>query len=177
MTTLRIAFAAFLGVILLGLNPGVSPTTDLREADREQIARVVSSCIGWAKDKDLQQFYGAIANDEDYISVSPGPRVVKRFEDVKQNVPYWMSPDFKYVRHELRDLKITFSARGDVAWFSCLLDDINTFKGEPVEWRDTRWTGVVENRDGRWVVVLQHFSFAESEPLGFSRGVQPPPIG
>ena len=55
--TKRRAFAAFLGMILLGLNPGVSRTTDRREADREQIARVVSSCIGWAKDKDLKLFY------------------------------------------------------------------------------------------------------------------------
>jgi ketosteroid isomerase-like protein len=175
--TIRIrAWAAGLAVLAC-LHTGSSQTVTVREADREQIARVVSSCIGWAKDKDLKLFYGAIANDEDYISVSPGPRVVKRFEDVKQNVPYWMSPDFKYVRHELRNLKITFAARGDVAWFFCILDDINTFKGEPAEWKNTRWTGVVEKRDDRWVIVLQHFSFAKSEPLGFFSCGSNLPIG
>jgi len=129
-------------------------------AEREKIAQVISSVIGWAKDKKLDVLFGAIAHDDNYISVSPGQRVVKSFEDVKQNVPFWMSPDFKYVRHELRDLEITFARSGDVAWFYCVLDDINTYKGQPASWENTRWTGVVEKRDGRWTVVQQHFSFA-----------------
>jgi hypothetical protein len=145
--------------------PAVSeeePAPD-RDAERREIARVVSSVIGWAKDKDLDLFFGSIANDEDYISVTPGKRVVKRFEDVKQSVPFWMSPDFKYVRHELKDLEITFARGGQVAWFYCVLDDINTYKGEPASWENARWTGVVEKRDGKWIVVSQHFSFASDK--------------
>jgi hypothetical protein len=30
-------------------------------------------------------------------------------------------------------------------------------------WENTRWTGVVEKRDGRWVIVQQHFSFASDK--------------
>jgi hypothetical protein len=134
-----------------------------REAEKEKIAQTISSCIGWAKDKNLDLFFSVIANDEDYISVTPGKRVIKRFEDVKQNVPFWMSPDFKYVRHELKDLEITFARCGEVAWFYCVLNDINTYKGEPACWENTRWTGVVEKRDGRWVIVQQHFSFAAND--------------
>jgi len=136
----------------------VQPRTN-QEAERDIVARTISSVIGWAKDKNLDLFSSVICHDTDYVSVSPGKRVVKRFEDVKQNVPFWMSPDFKYVRHELKDLRITFSRGGDVAWFYCALDDINTYKGEPASWENTRWTGVVEKRDGKWVVVQQHFSF------------------
>jgi len=131
-----------------------------QEAERQEVARVISSVIGWAKDKNLDLFFSAIAHDEDYISVTPGKRVIKRFEDVKQNVPFWMSPDFQYVRHDLKDLEIKFARCGEVAWFYCVLDDINTYKGEPASWENTRWTGVVEKRDGKWVVVQQHFSFA-----------------
>lgn len=128
--------------------------------EKEIVAKTISSVIGWAKEKDLNLFYSVIANDTNYVSVSPGKRVVKKFEDVKQNVPFWMSPDFKYVRHELKDLRITFSRDGSVAWFFCILDDINTYKGEPASWENTRWTGVLEKRNGKWVVVQQHFSFA-----------------
>jgi len=131
------------------------------EAEKSKIVATISNVIGWAKDKNLDLFYGSIANDEDYVSVTPGARVIKRFDDVKQNVPFWMSSDFKYVRHELKDLEITFARCGTVAWFYCVLDDINTFKGEPISWENARWTGVVEKRDGRWVVVAQHFSFAQ----------------
>jgi hypothetical protein len=32
--------------------------------------------------------------------------------------------------------------------------------GQPANWENTRWTGVLEKRGGRWVIVQQHFSFA-----------------
>lgn len=137
-----------------------APQTVDREADRAEIARVISSVIGWAKDKNLDLFYGSIAQDDDFISVTPGKLIVKRFEDVKQNLPFWMSPDFTYVHHELKELEIHFARCGEVAWFFCILDDINTFKGQPASWENARWTGTVEKRDGKWVVVQQHFSFA-----------------
>jgi len=50
-----------------------------------------------------------------------------------------------------------------VAWFFCILDDINEWKGQPATWENTRWTGVLEKRDGRWVTVQQHFSFANDK--------------
>jgi hypothetical protein len=161
----RIALAAVF-MIMTGVSSTASlglgqagPAED-QEAEKREIARVVGSVIGWAKTKDLDLFFGSIAQDEDYISVTPGPRVIKRFEDVKQNVPFWMSQDFQYVRHELKDLEIKLARCGTVAWFYCVLDDINTYKGEPASWENARWTGVVEKRDGKWVVVSQHFSFA-----------------
>jgi ketosteroid isomerase-like protein len=159
---MRTAIAAAL-VVLAWAVPEPPPLPADQAAERATITQVISSCIGWAKDKKLEVLYSAIAHDADYISVSPSQRVVKSFEDVKQNVPFWMSPDFKYVRHDLRDLEITFARSGDVAWFYCVLDDINTYKGQPASWENTRWTGVVEKRDGRWVVVQQHFSFARND--------------
>jgi hypothetical protein len=148
----------WLELVLPEDGPAARPAPD-EEAEKREIARVVGSVIGWAKDKNLDLFFSSIAHDEDYISVTPGDRVIKRFEDVKQNVPFWMSPDFKYVRHELKDLEIKLARSGQVAWFYCVLDDINTFKGEPASWENARWTGTVEKRDGKWVVVSQHFSF------------------
>jgi hypothetical protein len=47
-----------------------------------------------------------------------------------------------------------------VAWFFCILDDINEWKGQPANWENTRWSGVLEKRSGRWVMAQQHFSFA-----------------
>jgi len=37
---------------------------------------------------------------------------------------------------------------------------MNTWAGKPANWENARWTGVLENRDGRWQIVQQHFSFA-----------------
>ena len=124
------------------------------------IEKSIRDCIGWAKNKDLQLLYGVIANDADFLEVHPDGAVVKGFADFKKAETFWMSPDFKAIRYEIKDLKIMLSKSGEVAWFFCLLDDINEYKGKPASWENTRWTGVLEKRDGRWVMAQQHFSFA-----------------
>ena len=60
------------------------------------------------------------------------------------------------------DLNITLSQNHDVAWFYCKLNDYNTWKGEPANWENTRWTGVLEKRNGLWVMMQQHFSFVNN---------------
>jgi len=130
------------------------------EDDFAQIEQSIRDTIGWAKTKDFRLLYSVIANDADFLEVHPNDRVVKGFEEFKKAEKFWSSPDFKAVRYEIRDLKITLSKSGDAAWFFCILDDINEWKGQPANWENTRWTGVLEKRNGYWVMVQQHFSFA-----------------
>ena len=118
--------------------------------DLVEIERSIRDCIGWAKNKDFGVLYGAIAGDADFLEVHPNGKVVKGIEEFKKAEKLWASPDFKAVRYEIRDLKINLSRSGDVAWFFCILDDINEWKGKPASWENTRWTGVLEKRDGRW---------------------------
>jgi hypothetical protein len=143
---------------------GQSPEDEYRLDDSRQevitkITQTIDSCIGWAKEKDLDLLFSVVADDSSYLSVHPSLRVVKGFEEFKTNIPFWMNPDFQYVRHEIRDLTINLAKSGDVAWFYCILDDINEWKGEPANWENTRWTGVLEKRKNNWVIVQQHFSF------------------
>ncbi|MBM3297315.1 MAG: nuclear transport factor 2 family protein [Candidatus Aminicenantes bacterium] len=147
-------------VLSVGLSAGAA---DTRETDRAEIARAVSSVIGWAGNKDFGLLYSVIADDADFLEVHPDGKVVKGIEEFRRAEALWRSPDFKAVRYEIRDLRIMLSRSGDVAWFFCILDDINEWKGRPANWENTRWTGVLEKRDGRWVLVQQHFSFAAKE--------------
>jgi ketosteroid isomerase-like protein len=78
----------------------------------------------------------------------------------REHSAVWRDPDTKYLRHEVRELRIHLSRSGDVAWFSAILDDCGEYDGQAGCWKDTRWTGVLEKRDGRWVVMQMHFSFA-----------------
>jgi len=133
------------------------------QSEFERIERSIRDCIGWAKTKDFRLLYSVIANDADFLEVHPDGAVVKGFDDFKKAEKLWGSPDFKAVRYEIRDLKIRLSNSGEVAWFFCLLDDINEWKGQPANWENTRWTGVLEKREGRWVMVQQHFSLASEQ--------------
>jgi len=136
-------------------------STAQRAEDSAAVEQAINNVIGWAINKDFNLFFGTIADDSNFISVTPYKRVKFGVEDVKKDTSFWGSPDFKAIRHELRDLKIIFSRGGDVAWFFCYLDDINEWKGEPANWENARWTGVLEKREGKWRVVQQHFSFPQ----------------
>jgi hypothetical protein len=52
-----------------------------------------------------------------------------------------------------------FSRDGNVAWYSCYLDDISEWDGQKGGWRNVRWTGVLERREGKWLIMQMHFSF------------------
>ncbi len=136
-------------------------TKSSRQKELVSIESAIHSAIGWAQDKNFGLLYSVIANDSEYLEVDPTPGVIMGFDQFKKNEAVWGSPSFKAIRYEIRDLKITLSSSGDVAWFYCLLDDINEWKGRPAAWLNARWTGVLEKRKGNWVIVQMHFSFAQ----------------
>jgi len=130
------------------------------ETEKAIIEKVIRNSIGWAMEKDLQLLYSVIADDSSYLEVQPTNRVVKGIAEFKKAEDFWMHPEFKAVRFETRDMTINISQSGTVAWWYSILDDINTWKGQPANWENTRWTGVLEKRNGSWVIVQMHFSFA-----------------
>jgi hypothetical protein len=131
--------------------------------EKQLVENAIRASIGWAKNKDLALLYSVILNDTNYIEVQPGDRVVKGFQEFKKAEAFWMHPDFKAISYEIRDLKINVSQSVDVAWFFCILDDMNEWKGQPANWENTRWTGVLEKRNENWILVQSHFSFASSQ--------------
>ena len=132
-----------------------------RQAEMDLVRSAIHNSIGWAKNKDFALLYSTIANDSNYIEVDPNPGIIRGFSQFKKNETFWGNPDFKAIRYDIRDLSINLSEKGDVAWFYCILDDINEWKGQPACWMNTRWTGVLEKREGRWVIMQMHFSFAK----------------
>lgn len=133
-----------------------------RSVEMALVEKAIHNSIGWAKDKDFQLLYKTIANDSNYIEVDPNPGLIKGIDEFKKNEAFWSSSDFKAISYEIYDLVINLSNSRDVAWFYCRLDDINEWKGKPANWENTRWTGVLEKREGRWQIVQMHFSFADS---------------
>ncbi len=82
----------------------------------------------------------------------------------------WMDERFIATKTEVRDFRCHFGSDGGVAWFSAILDDCFTWDGQPGCWADTRWTGVLEKRDGRWQIMQMHFSFAADRVAAEARG-------
>lgn len=131
------------------------------EADKVRIEEVVKASIGWAQTKDTDLLYRCFAQDEDLFWFTPDAAgTTHGFESFKQTVEsVFLNDAFKAIRYEVRDLKINLSCSGEVAWYSCMLDDENEWNGRPASWLNVRWTGVLEKREDNWVIVQMHFSY------------------
>jgi hypothetical protein len=145
----------------LSATSGESAGTGSSSSDLEIIEQTVRDSIGWALTKDRPRLEAIIAHDEDYFSFDPdGLTPVHGYEDFLRGFDTWMDDRFKATHFDVRNFRAHLSRSGDVAWFSAILDDCYEWEGRPGCWSDTRWTGVLEKRDGRWVIMQMHFSFA-----------------
>ena len=128
--------------------------------EKAEISKVIHNSIGWAATKDKELVFSCFADDPELFWFSPRDdgtiHSFKAFVDMTEG--FFMLDDFKAVGFEVRDLYIGISRSGDVAWYHARLDDFNEWKGKPSNWEDVRWTGVLEKRNGRWVIVQMHFS-------------------
>ena len=129
--------------------------------EKAKIRQVIHDSIGWAATKNKSLLFNCF----DLFWFSPrDDGTVRGFRAFVDEVEgFFMHDDFKAIRYEIRDLQIGLSRSGDVAWYHARLDDFNEWKGKPANWEDVRWTGVLEKRDSRWVIVQMHFSNASDE--------------
>jgi hypothetical protein len=135
------------------------------EIDREEVNAVIHDCIGWAKTKNVERLFSIVAQDANFFIFHPDSKsTVVGFDAFKAlGERVWLRDEFKATDYAVRDLRVNFSRLGDTAWYSCMLDDHAEWKGQPTGWDNARWTGTLEKRDGKWLVVQMHFSFAKDD--------------
>ena len=136
----------------------------VRAGDKAVIEKTIRDSIGWALTKDRVLAESVLAHDDRLFMFSPDSKgTIAGWDQFVKQFEFWMDPRFKATTFDVRDLRIDLSRSGDVAWWSCILDDLGEWDGRPVGWKDTRWTGVIEKRDGEWLIVQMHFSFASDK--------------
>jgi len=170
--TRRAAAIAFALTVLLSGCATRTPAPDVA-AETARIDSVIRASIQWAMQKDTALMFRSFAHDSTLFWFSPDSAgTVKGFAAFKQQVEgLFMNPAFVAVGSDFRDMQIRLSRGGDVAWWSCILDDRNTWQGRPANWENVRWTGVLEKREGSWLIVQMHFSKSEE---AMTRELRPP---
>ncbi len=153
----RVATAAAVVVSLLALN-AVGVAAGEPEGDREAVTKAIQQSIGWAIEKDFDAMFALWADDLFHFWLTSDSQVIG-IEAFRKHAESWRDPEFRGTRFEFRELRIVFSAGGDVAWYSCFLDDCGSYKGQEFCTENVFQTGVLEKRDGRWVHVLMHGSY------------------
>ena len=131
--------------------------------ERAVVEQTIRDNIGWALTKDRAMAERTMAHDADLFIFNPDSTATIGWAELVKNFDFWMDPRFKATKCDIRELRLNLSRSGDVAWWSAILDDLGEWDGKPIGWKDPRWTGVLEKRDGAWVIVQMHFSFASDK--------------
>jgi ketosteroid isomerase-like protein/effector-binding domain-containing protein len=160
------AMSVVLIIILTGGTMTLADQPGKNNEERALIEEIIHDTIGWALTKDRERLESILAHDDDFFIFHPNwDGTIVGWDAFVELFDFWMDPRFKATHMDVRDMRIQFSESGDVAWFSAILDDLGEWDGKPTEWKDTRWTGILERREGKWLVVQMHFSFASDKVL------------
>jgi hypothetical protein len=154
IAAISICFAAGLLLIM------AAATANDQAGQRAAIERTIRAAIGWALAKDRPLLEGAMAHDDRLFIFNPDAGSTVGWKQFYKGFDSWMNARFRVSRYEIRNLRLDISLSGTVAWWSCILDEFASWDGRPIIWKDARWTGVLEKRAGRWLIVQMHFSFA-----------------
>ncbi len=155
--------AAVLVLVLLVACPLFAGAADPADGgDKTAVERAIHAAIGWAINKDRALLESVMSHDAAFFIFHPDSKTtVVGWEPMEKLFALWMDPRFKATGYAIRNLRINMSRSADVSWFSAILDDCGEWNGKASCWKDVRWTGVLEKRDGAWVIVQMHFSFAK----------------
>lgn len=133
-------------------------------AEIPEIEKTIQDHIGWAvNNKNKEQLLSTSVDSEEFIIIQPDSKGMidgnEAYLELIDNV--FMQDDFKAIRTEINNMRIHISPGLKTAWFACILNDYNEHKGEPANWENVRWTGVLEKIDNQWKIFQMHFSKAE----------------
>ncbi len=130
------------------------------ESEKTVNNEIIDNSIGWALNKDKELLYSCLAKDAEFLVFHPDNSIVIGFDAFKKRVEdVFMQDAFKATSFETKEMRINLSKNGNTAWYSSYLDDYGEWNGQPFGWENARWTGVLEKRENKWVIVQMHFSF------------------
>ena len=151
-------FAVSLGLLFSALFVGRGFAQGTTSSEYEAVKKAIEQSIGWAVEKDFDAMFRLWDDNMFHFWLFSNSLVVG-LDSFKIYAEQWRDPDFRGTRFQLKDLRIVFSRSGDVAWYSCFLDDCGSYKGKESCLENVFQTGVLEKRAGLWAHMLMHGSY------------------
>ena len=128
------------------------------EAEKAKVKSVVDQFEQFWETEDMDLLARIMAHDADMVNY--GSDAAEHFvgwEALKESVEK-MLPSLENTKITVKDQVIKVHPSGNVAWFSEVWDWNLVVEGKPVHSGDQRLTGVLEKRNGSWVLVQFHNS-------------------
>ena len=136
------------------VSPVISGTTDITELETTVRALVRANA-----EKDFPAMSQLMAHDADIISYSIGGRKYLGWPELERDIQE------EFAKASALDLPISelkVWSKGDIGWYTMELDYVRVFGKGPDQQRTIlplRETGVLERRNGQWILLSWHESF------------------
>lgn len=129
-----------------------------RAEELEAVETVIDRFGHMWEDEDIDTFDEIIAQDPDMIVIGTDTaEYIVGYEDFRQ-IRQEQFDSFDNVEFSVNNRDVRLSQGGTVAWFSEIFDLFIMAEENPVHLRDLRLSGVLEKRDGDWMIVHLHTS-------------------
>ena len=162
------SLVCFLLVTVVAASACVSLASDNQDAEA-----AVRALIRANAEKDIRTLSKMMAHDADITSYTIGGRKYVGWPDFEHD----MQEEFQSahtIEIPIRELKVW--SKGDVAWYAMEIDYIRTVKTDNDSKKallPLRETGVLERRNGQWVLLSWHESFRNAGGAIALGGLQP----
>ena len=134
-----------------------TPGVDI-EAEKAQVQSVLDQWNQMLETENLELFSRIMAHDPDMVTF--GTDAAERWvgwEALNESLQKQFE-SFENFEISVTNQVIKISESGTVAWFSKVADGDLLVQGEPVSLKGMRISGVLEKREGSWVIVQFHTS-------------------
>ncbi len=149
-------------VVVLVFAVGILAKTSAKSVDLEAAKVAVNSVLDqWIQafeTENMELFSKLVAHDPDMVSF--GTDAAERCVGYQslENSMKRLFESAEESKATSRDRVIKVHKSGEVAWFSEIWDQKGKAQGQPYAMEGSRLTGVLEKRNGNWVIVQIHAS-------------------
>ena len=142
----------------LALNNCAQKQTIDIDAEKEKVKLVVDDFKIFWETKDMSLLSKIMANDTDMVNYgTDASEIFVGFKAFKDAITPMLS-SVDGIKIDVKNQTINVDADGNTAWFSEVWDWDISLGGQTMQQHNLRLTGVLEKRDGNWVIVQFHNS-------------------
>lgn len=125
---------------------------------KDEIKSTIEQFFEALDTQNLELMKKLIPDDESIVHIGTDSDEIWRGSEELNRSTEEQFRRLEYYEANIHNLTINISQSEDVAWYFHLLDARIMSGGTETVWKDARFTGVLEKRNGRWFLVQTHVS-------------------
>lgn len=127
-------------------------------AEKAKVKLVVDEFYKTFETKDIKLLSGIVAHDSDMVNYGINANLIFVGWNALRDSLTKMLAVMEKTKMNIKNQVINVEPAGNVAWFSEMCDMDFEYAGHPMQINGQRYTGVLEKRNGKWVIVQFHNS-------------------